>query len=168
MVGSLDWYSVYGLTANNAYQSSKIQRQDCMMSTNLRKEKVYATLPKSRVPSISLKWAHCSTKLRKSGKNHVLVSEKGREKLLLSKKTLGILGLYKKENTWRVLQLWETKVSGQKKKWLKPGNQAWHIRWAVPCMIGVRAWSALLAISQICFQLGLDSARAELFHRFCS
>lgn len=54
MVRSTDWYSVYGLTADNAYESSKTQRQDCMMGTDLRKEKVYATLPKRRVLSINL------------------------------------------------------------------------------------------------------------------
>ena len=39
---------------------------------------------------------------------------------------------------------------------------------SVPCMTGVRAWSALPVISQTCFQWGLDSARAALCHRSCS
>lgn len=61
MVRSTDWYSVCGLTADIAYESSKTQRQDCMMATDLRKDKVYAALSKTRVLSINLTWKRLGT-----------------------------------------------------------------------------------------------------------
>lgn len=59
--------TVYGLTADNAYESSNTQRQDCMTGTDLRNKKVHVTLPKRGVPAINLKWKKKIIWLEKNG-----------------------------------------------------------------------------------------------------